>query len=84
MVQRTNSNYSYLPEPAAEEEPAPQTDSQIENVELPDIAEEKQNLLNNGYLPEDELDYYKATENTTSCYSTPGVLNVMRSLSQPN
>jgi hypothetical protein len=35
-----------------------------------------------GYLSEDDLDNYKPSDNNTTCYSTPTVLNTMRSLSQ--
>jgi hypothetical protein len=54
-------------------------DDNTEIIDFPTLLDE---IINEGDEDEDDLDNYLVSNDITSCYSTPSVLNTMRSFSQ--
>jgi len=51
----------------------------VDIIDIPTLLDE---IINEGDEDEDDLDNYLVSNDITSCYSTPSVLNTMRSFSQ--
>jgi hypothetical protein len=54
-------------------------DDNADIIDIPTLLDE---IINEGDEDEDDLDNYLVSNDITSCYSTPSVLNTMRSFSQ--